>query len=282
MFVMQMILTGTGTSHGMPVIGCSCPRCRSSDPKDSRFRTSAYIQAKDGTSVVIDTGPEFRLQALQCHIMSLDAVLLTHTHADHLHGLDDVRIFSHNSTKVQNEATSRPSLKVYANKISIEEIKERFSYIFKPSQEGGGKPRLDLEPVDVYNKEHPLRLGSLSVIPVPMKHGNTDTTGYVIEENGFKIAYLTDCSYIPASSLNVVKGCDHVVLDGLRKKSHTTHLNFDEALSYAQILKAKKTWITHICHDYSHTEINNYLREKAQNSIDIQAAYDGLVLSSET
>lgn len=266
----------------MPVIGCSCPRCSSTDPKDTRFRTSALIQAKDGTSVVIDTGPEFRMQALLWHITTLDAVLLTHTHADHLHGLDDVRIFSHNCTRVKNDATSRPSLKVYANTPSIEEVKERFSYIFRPTQEGGGKPRLALEATESFTKEHPLQLGSLSIIPVPMKHGEIDTNGYVIEEDGFRIAYLTDCSFIPSSSIDLVRGCDHVVLDGLRTRAHTTHLTFDEALSYAQNIGAKKTWITHICHDYTHTEINNYLLEKSLNSIFIQAAYDGLILCADT
>lgn len=278
MFVMQMILTGTGTSHGMPVIGCSCPRCSSSDPKDTRYRTSAYIIAKDGTSVVIDTGPEFRIQALTWHITRLDAVLLTHTHADHLHGLDDVRIFSHNCSRVKNEATLRPSLKIYANTASIDEVKERFSYIFKPTQEGGGKPRLDLVSTDVYSSNHPLIIGTLTIIPIPMKHGDIDTTGYLIEEDGFRIAYLTDCSCIPPSSIKLVKGCDHVILDGLRTRPHTTHLTFDQVLEYAALIKAKKTWITHICHDYTHTEINLYFKEKSQNTVCIEASYDGLIL----
>ena len=282
MFVMQMILTGTGTSHGIPVIGCSCPRCSSSDEKDTRLRTSAFVQAKDGTSVVIDTGPEFRIQALKWRITRLDAVLLTHTHADHLHGLDDVRIFSHNCSRVKNEATLRPSLKVYANKVSIDEVKERFSYIFKPTQEGGGKPRLDLVSVEQFSSDHPLTIGSLSIIPIPMKHGELDTTGFLIEEEGFRIAYLTDCSYLQESSVSLVKGCSHAVLDGLRTRAHTTHLTFDQALEYASLIRAKKTWITHICHDYSHEEINRYLADKSKNSIFIQASYDGLVLDSSS
>ncbi len=275
-----MILTGTGTSHGIPVIGCSCPRCCSKDTKDKRLRTSAFIQGKDGTCIVIDTGPEFRIQALTWNITRLDAVLLTHTHADHLHGLDDVRIFSHNCTRVKNDATLRPSLKLFANKVSIDEIKERFSYIFKPTQEGGGKPRLNLVNVENYNKNSPLHIGSLSIIPVPMRHGDIETEGYLIEEDTFRIAYLTDCNYIPESSIDLVRGCSHVVLDGLRTRTHTTHLTFDEALVYADRIKAKKTWLTHICHDYSHEEINKYLAGKSKGDFFIEAAYDGLILTS--
>jgi phosphoribosyl 1,2-cyclic phosphate phosphodiesterase len=115
-----------------------------------------------------------------------------------------------------------------------------------------------------------------------MKHGELDTTGFLIEEEGFRIAYLTDCSYLQESSVSLVKGCSHAVLDGLRTRAHTTHLTFDQALEYASRIQAKKTWLTHICHDYSHEEINSYLAEKSENKFFIEASYDGLVLNSSS
>ena len=281
MFVMQMILAGTGTSHGIPVIGCSCPICMSRDAKNKRFRTSAFIKAKDGSSVIIDTGPEFRMQALQWGLKRLDAILLTHTHADHLHGLDDVRIFSHNCTRVTNEATQRPSLKLYANDQSIKDVQERFSYIFKNTQEGGGKPRIELVNCAKFSPENPLKIGSLEIIPIPMKHGELDTTGWLIREGTFSIAYLTDCNFISDTAIETVKNCNHLIIDGLRKRPHTTHLTFDQAVDYASRIGAKYSWITHICHDYLHEDINNYLKEKSENKFFIQAAYDGLTLDNE-
>ncbi len=274
-FVMQVLLAGTGTSHGMPVINCLCPRCTSKDPKDNRLRTSAFIRGKNGESIVIDIGPDFRSQALRYGLPSLDAVFITHSHADHLHGLDDVRIFSHTCSFAQNRGADCDTLKVYADRLTIKDIKNRFSYVFKKTQEGGGKPRISLKNVEAY-KEKPVKIGNINILPIPLEHGDIGTTGYRIEEDDFSIAYLTDCDGIPKSSLEKLKNLDFLIIDALRKRPHSTHFNFDEALEVAEMLQAKQTYITHICHDYTYEEINAYFAKKSR--IPIQSAYDGLIL----
>ncbi|MDR2053145.1 MAG: MBL fold metallo-hydrolase, partial [Treponema sp.] len=165
---MRITVLGSGTSHGVPVIGCECPVCRSADPRDTRTRASLYVRGENGGRVVIDTGPEFRLQALRAGIGDLDAVLLTHTHADHLHGLDDIRAL-----------TWDKAIPVYANEPSIAELKERFSYIFRETQAGGGKPRIiPRVPAGI------LDIGSLNFTPIPLKHGALDILGWRITETG--------------------------------------------------------------------------------------------------
>lgn len=277
---MQVLLAGTGTSHGMPVINCTCPRCTSKDPKDNRLRTSAFIRGSNGESIIIDIGPDFRSQALRYGLPSLDAVFITHTHADHLHGLDDVRIFSHTSRSAKTPASFCESLKVYADKASIKDIKNRFSYVFHKTQEGGGKPRLELKNIEAYQNEG-VKIGNIEVFPIPLLHGDIRTTGYLIREKDFSIAYLTDCNGIPNSSLEKLKNnennkLDYLVIDALRKRPHTTHFNFDDAIEKAKLIGAKKTYITHICHDYSYEEINDYF-EKTTN-FPIKSAFDGIIL----
>ncbi|QTQ17168.1 MBL fold metallo-hydrolase [Treponema parvum] len=307
-----MIFTfmGTGTSHGVPVIACKCAVCRSRDRKDKRLRCSAYIRSSDTsgktTHVVIDTGPEFRIQALKYKIPSLDALFITHSHADHLNGLDDLRIFSH--TKYSDHCcakqgdypqTGGQGLPVYTNAETVSEIKTRFNYIFKRTQIAGGKPKLCLIDSGGFDSAHPISVGNISVIPVPMMHGELASTGWLLSCKGkdlkkHSIAYLTDCNFISGESLKLIeKNCgvlDHVVIDALRKKEHTTHLNFDSAMKYAGRLKAKHTWFTHICHDMSHTDICNYILDRVHLFPELQAAvfngatvkpsYDGLVIRS--
>lgn len=319
---MKMILMGTGTSHGMPVIGCSCRACTSPHKKDKRLRCSAYIvqngnSARDcdgvpfpTTNIQIDTGPEFRIQALKYHLKRLDAVLLTHSHADHLHGLDDLRIFSHTKSHMQNckempesqvcyPETTGAGLPVYANTNTIEDVLFRFSYVFSPTKEGGGKPKLDLQDVTKYTGGNPLIIGSMQIIPVPMMHGTMATTGWVLSCTGkdgkkHSIAYLTDCNQISDESIERITKyagiIDHLVIDGLRKRPHTTHFSFDESLACADKIGAKHTWLTHICHDMRHTEIKKYVRnhiaehphlaEIVKHGGSAGPAYDGLVLKA--
>jgi len=304
---------GTGTSHGIPVIGCSCHTCTSPHKKDKRLRCSAYlVESHDipATTILIDVGPEFRMQALTYHITRLDAVLLTHSHADHLHGIDDLRIFSHTKStgKLGLEGrnplllypeTSGDGLPVYANQSTIDDVTARFSYIFSPTREGGGKPKLALRDCAAYAGSHPLSIGSVSILPVPMLHGTMETTGWLmsclgVDGQRHSIAYLTDCNKIPAESLSLLKSyggiIDHVVIDGLRSRPHSTHFSFNESLACAACIGGYHTWLTHICHDMRHREIqqyiNSYLVESeilahiVHSGGSVAPAYDGLVLSA--
>lgn len=269
---MKVILMGTGTSHGIPVIGCDCKVCTSADPHDNRMRCSAYV-VQDKTEVVVDVGPEFRLQALRNNIRRLDAVLLTHSHADHLHGLDDLRIFSHTyPCKYDREAfpeTEGSGLPVYGNKKTLSDLRKRFSYLFKPVKEGGGVAKLDFKDVSPYGPDNPLLIGSLKIFPVPLKHGSLDTTGWLFTSCGDdgkagSIAYLTDCNAVPESSISLVRSCgplEHLVIDGLRVRPHSTHFCFDEALACAEKIGARHTWFIHMNHDLLHVEIEKYIEE---------------------
>ncbi|MDR1249258.1 MAG: MBL fold metallo-hydrolase [Treponema sp.] len=243
---MKLIVLGSGTSNGIPVIGCGCPVCASEDPKDKRMRSSLLIEGDAGERVVIDTGPEFRLQALRAKISSLDAVFLTHAHADHVHGLDDVRPLSWDR-----------ELPVYGNAKTLSELTERFAYVFQDTQRGGGKPRLKLNVAD-----GPVRIGDLLLTPVPVQHGSLGILGWKISEAGKRpfAAYLTDTSLIPESSAELIRGPALLIVGGLRERPHETHFNFEQALSAGAALGAERVCLTHICHGHSHREIGEYCR----------------------
>jgi phosphoribosyl 1,2-cyclic phosphate phosphodiesterase len=272
---MKLTILGSGTSHGVPVVGCACPVCRSEDPRDKRLRASLYIAGRGGERALIDTGPEFRLQAIRAGINQLDALFLTHAHADHIHGMDDVRPLSR----------ERP-LPVYGNGETIRELRERFSYVFRETQRGGGKPRLLPEEIS-----GPVRIGGLRFTPVPVKHGNLDIFGWKIEEAGDpgsgdagrSALYLTDTSEIPESSRPLIGGPEILIIGGLRQRPHETHFSFKQALDEAVRTGARRTWLTHICHDSSHREIEDYCRayreEKGLSGLTMEPAYDGLELS---
>jgi phosphoribosyl 1,2-cyclic phosphate phosphodiesterase len=270
---MKLTILGSGTSHGVPMLGCACPVCCSEDPRDKRLRASLYIQGGQGERALIDTGPEFRLQAIRAGINRLDALFLTHAHADHIHGMDDVRPLSR----------EKP-LPVYGNSRTIRELRERFSYVFRETQQGGGKPRLLPEEIS-----GPVQTGGLSFTPIPVKHGNLDIFGWKIEEagnpcsKGKSVLYLTDTSGIPASSRPLIGRPEILIIDGLRQRPHETHFTFREALDAALEMGARRTWLTHICHDYSHREIEEYCRayrkEKGLAGLSMEPAYDGLELS---
>ncbi|GHT79763.1 MBL fold metallo-hydrolase [Spirochaetia bacterium] len=265
---------GSGTSHGIPAIGCDCPVCRSTDIRDKRTRASIYIQGDAGERAVIDTGPEFRLQALGAGITRLDAVLLTHAHADHLHGLDDVRALS-----------IKKPIPVYANKATIAEMRERFAYIFKETQRGGGKPRII--PTEV---SAPIIIGSLTFTPIPVKHGGLDILGWRITEHGMETeanvrtaVYLTDTSFIPRSSLDLIRRVDSFIIGALREQPHETHFSFSQALSAAMEAGARRIYLTHISHEHSHREILEYCRvfleEQGANGVSAEPSWDGLELT---
>ena len=274
---MKITILGTGTSHGIPVVGCSCPVCSSGDPRDNRTRTSIYIEGPDGEKALIDAGPEFRLQAVKTGIKRLDGIFLTHAHADHIHGLDDLRPL----------CRDKP-IPVYGNEKTITEMKERFSYVWTETQRGGGKPRLIPTVIDPAVSPGTITIGGLTFTPAPVKHGVLDILGWEVENNGKSLLYLTDTSAIPADvkAQFANKGSRRfrvIIIGGLRMKPHETHFSFDEALTAALGLGANAVYLTHICHDHSHAEIEeyclNYRKNKRLEEIEIHPAQDGLEIN---
>lgn len=238
----------------MPVIACDCPVCRSGNPRNRRHRCGAYLEY-DGHGVLIDTPPEFRLQALAHEIRRVDAVLLTHGHADHVAGFDDLRRY--------NELTRR-SLPVYANAETAADIRVRWDYIFNPhTQLGGGKPDISLITV-----AEPFDLLGRTVTPIPAWHGRLPVLGYRIGN----LAYLTDCSDLPAASRALLRGLDLFILGAIRRRPHATHFNLDQALAVAADLRPRRTYLTHLTHDLEYEEVSRELPPG------VELAYDGLVL----
>ncbi|HPE88778.1 MAG TPA: MBL fold metallo-hydrolase [Spirochaetales bacterium] len=263
---MRIRFLGTGTSHGVPVLGCGCPVCSSADPRDTRYRSSVLVSGDEGERILIDAGPEFRLQALAARLSGLDALLVTHAHADHVHGIDDVRPLTR----------GRP-LPVYASGQDVAELRHRFSYAFSAGQAGGGKPRLELVDLDEPGGPDPapraVRVGSVAVRPVPLMHGERRVLGYRLGG----LAYATDCSSVPESSKRSLLGLDLLVLGALRLRPHPTHLSVDEALALARELRPARLLLTHICHDLSHAELQAYCDDKGL-PFPAGPAYDGLEL----
>lgn len=181
-----MILTGTGTSHGIPVIGCSCNVCRSSDSRDNRLRCSAFLESP--ANILVDVGPEFRIQALKYKINKLDAVFITHSHADHLHGIDDLRVFSHTKAldpaHPDNKETEGEGLRIYTTTHAEHDIRHRFDYIFTPMKEGGGKPKIQIMSAENISEKNPLFINGIEILPVMLKHGHLDDLGLLFSEEG--------------------------------------------------------------------------------------------------
>ena len=238
------------------MIGCQCSTCRSNDPRDSRLRPSLFIRDDDGTSVLVDAGPDLRAQALAHAITRVDAIVFTHGHADHVLGLDDVRRY--------NSLMGQP-MKLYGDAVTLGEIKRMFGYVFDPgTPKGGGIPQLELMPVS-----GPFSIGSLTITPVPVWHGKREILGLRVG----RFAYLTDCSAIPDASWPLLAGVDVVVLDALRHRPHPTHFSLEEAIVASQRIGARQTYFTHMCHDLPHAATSARLPEG------MALAYDGLQLT---
>lgn len=247
---MNIVLLGTGTSTGVPMLGCTCEVCRSSDPRDRRTRCSALISWRE-RQILIDTATDLHHQALRHGLGRVDAVLYTHAHADHLHGIDDLRAFN---------MVNRESIPIFALPATIDHIRHNFSYIFDTEPEGGFRPRLD-----AWNVGGPFSLFGLPIEPIPLQHGPGTACGYRIGS----FAYLTDCNGVPEASRQRLNGLDVLVLDGLRFRPHPTHFTIDEAVELARRVGARRTLLTHICHEVSHA------RDSRQLPPGIELAYDG-------
>lgn len=251
---MRITFLGTGTSHGIPVLGCSCPVCTSEDVRNVRYRSSILVES-DGVSVVVDTGYEFRLSGIRAGLRKVDAVLYTHSHSDHIMGLDDLRVF-----------TRDRRLPVFGNARTIADIKEKFPYAFRHYDGNYGLPLLDACVLENYRT---FSVGSLEVLPVPVSHGCMEILGYRFSN----FAYVTDVSCIGDESYEALKGVDVLVLGALRKRPHATHFSFDQAMEAFLRIGAGCCYFTHVNHETSYEEIN-----RLYGRFGIQSAYDNLVL----
>jgi len=247
---LNIVLLGTGTSTGIPVVGCRCRVCRSSDRRNQRTRCSALLTYA-GHNLLIDTATDLRQQALREDIEHIDAVLYTHCHADHVHGIDDLRGF--------NRRDHNP-IPLYAAPETLTNLRRNFSYIFDQRQPSGYIPKLTLHPI-----KEAMKLFGLEIIPIPLHHGAQMATGYRCGP----FAYLTDCNRIPDSSLALLEGLQLLVLDGLRFKPHPTHFNIPAAVAIAQSIGAEQTLLTHLSHDVDHSCAD------AELPAGINLAYDG-------
>jgi phosphoribosyl 1,2-cyclic phosphate phosphodiesterase len=252
---LQITFLGTGTSHGVPMIGCRCTTCRSQDPRDHRTRPSVFIETDDGIAILIDAGPDLRAQALAYDITRVDAIVFTHGHADHILGLDDVRRYNH---------IMRRRMACFADAQTVDDIRRMFAYVFEPdAPKGGGLPQLEL-----FRVEGPFCVGRQEVVPVPLLHGRRTIFGLRFG----KFAYLTDCSAIPDTSWPLLQDLDIVVLDALRERPHPTHFSIGEAMAAGRRIGAARTYFTHMCHDLPHAATC------AKLPPGFELAYDGLRL----
>lgn len=252
----QLTVLGSGTSLGVPTLGCRCRVCLSPDPRDKRTRPSILLRY-NGRAVVIDTGPDFRFQAMRASLDRLDAVLLTHAHADHVLGLDDVRPYNFPNGKV---------IPVYGNRPAIAGVRRIFQYVFDGYAPFGGIPLL---------QDHilagPLTLFDLEFVPVPVLHGRLEVFGFRFGP----VAYLTDYNEIPESSVKLLEGLEVLFLDALRHEFHPAHMTVAQALEQVERIRPQQAYFTHIAHDLGHEDTN------ASLPASVHLCYDGMELEFE-
>jgi phosphoribosyl 1,2-cyclic phosphate phosphodiesterase len=257
---LKLTVLGSGTSMGVPSLGCPCPVCNSSDPRDNRLRPSLLL-SRNGQNVVIDTTPDFRQQALRAGMTRLDAVLLTHAHADHIFGFDDIRPFNLRQNTV---------LPVYGNKEAFQVLRNAYAYVFD------GKPKVSSVPmVTLHNVNGPLHLLGTTITPIPLIHGDLNVLGFRFGG----AAYLTDFSAIPESSISLLQDLDDLIIDALRDTPHPMHQTVKQALAIIDRLKPRRAWFTHIAHELPHASTNERLRSSGYPHV--QLGYDGLQFEVE-
>lgn len=252
--MLTLTFLGTGTSNGVPMIGCDCAVCTSSDPRDARSRTSAYL-VWGGLHLLIDTSTELRFQALRYGIREVEAVLFTHAHADHTGGFDELRRF--------NEL-AQAHIPVYAGPDTADVLRERFAYAFEdvfPFY--GGKPDLTLHEV-----RGPFEIAGKTIVPIPVTHGRTNVLGFRFGPLG----YVTDAKIVPESSIELLRGVDTLVLNALRERAHPTHLSFTEAVQVIELVGPRQAYVVHLSHETSHADASALLPPG------VAVAYDGLTI----
>lgn len=255
---MRLTFLGTGTSFGVPQIGCDCAVCRSNDPRDKRTRSGAVLEANSST-ILIDTPPELRLQLISAGFSRIDAVVYTHEHADHINGIDDLRVFSVRQHK---------PLPIYGPPETLERLRASFNYIFDDAvhpYEGTSKPRLTLHRTE---PDQMLRIAGIEVLPLAFKHGHLRVYGYRFG----KLAYITDIKEIPEGERRRLRGLEVLVLNALWWRPHPTHLSISEAIETARDLGARRTYLTHLTHETGHADL------EAQLPAGVYPAYDGLTV----
>lgn len=253
---LTITVLGSGTSHGVPMIGCDCPVCTSNDPRDKRTRVCVAIGWGE-TTILIDTGPELRLQCIACDVRRVDAVLYTHHHIDHIAGLDDLRRFNW---------LQRRAIPCYGQPETLARLRSMFAYVFDDDPNyPSAKPQIEPHVID-----GPIEIGGRKIVQIPLMHGPTPVLGFRVGS----FAYCTDVSEIPAASWPLLEGLDVLILDALRRRPHATHFNLEQAVDHAARIGAKRTFFTHIAHELGHAETNAALPAA------MELAYDGMVVES--
>lgn len=254
---MNLLFLGTGTSYGVPMIGCHCAVCQSDDPRDKRRRAALQVDT-EGVRILIDTPPDLRESSLLHGAEAPDIVAITHAHADHIFGFDDLRAWC------RWRSTALP---VLASAGTAGDLQRTFPYAFGQVEipEGTTVPTIDLK---IWKKKY--RIGSVTLRPIPVEHGHVETHGVLIETPTRRLAYIPDCFTIPQESMKLLRQCDAIILDALKEAEHTTHLNFQQSSDLLQELAPRRSWVTHLCHEVSHIQAEALLKPGQA------VAFDGL------
>lgn len=252
----ELTFLGTGTSVGVPVIGCPCRVCHSEDPRDKRTRSSILVRSGD-ISVLVDSGPDLRAQALREGLTKVDAVVYTHAHVDHVVGFDELRAFCwHRETPLPLHATPE----------TMDVLKRMFGWAFSTENVFRGYIKPDPQLI-----EGPLSVGDLKITPLPVEHAKADTVGFLFEPpSGPKVAYIPDVKHVPPATMTLLEGADILIIDALREQPHPTHLSRDEALAVIAECRVPRAWLTHLSHENLHSELEAILPQG------VQVAWDGL------
>jgi phosphoribosyl 1,2-cyclic phosphate phosphodiesterase len=259
----RVTILGSGTSMGVPTLGCDCAVCISTDPRNKRFRSSILIE-QAGRNILVDCGPDFRTQALAVGLRDVDAVLLTHTHTDHIAGIDDLRPYNF---------LRGHSIPIYGSASHLGDLRCRYAYAFGPPQPGGGIPDLALETVEsgVPFKVAAPGLENWPILPLTVLHGKQPILGFRFGE----FAYLTDVSAVPPETIEALKGVRWLITSALRHRPHPTHMSVAEAVDFVRQVAPERAWFTHICHDLDHEQTNADLPQG------MALLYDGQVIETE-